>query len=483
MSVWRQSLLPPLAVAALACASLLALPAPARAAHALETAIDPDGPYKGADATLVSQRVRSAGAQKIRLLLNWREVAPDSPPPGFDASNPADPSYDWSQFEAELGPATAAGLEAIVVVRSAPSWASGTEAGRPGTVLPDPGQFARFAHAAAQRYSGGFGGLARVRYWQVWNEPNHFGFLNPQIEGQTLRSPSVYAGLLNAFADAVHAVKPDNVVIAGGLAPFQNPSPTVSAPLTFTRDLLCVSAGPQPKPTCNTRLHFDVWSHHPYTSGSPTHHAAVAGDASIPELVEIKRMLRAAVRAGHVQSSGSVRFWVTEFAWDTNPPDPGAVPLGLHARWTSEALYRMWRAGVSLVTWYKLRDEATGGRSNSSTFQSGLYFRCGDTLSCDKPKPSLRAFRFPFVAFRSGRRVYFWGRTPGGKRKKVIVQQRVGKRWKRLRVPRVDGHGIFSRRVRTFRRGRLRALLQDGSDRSVAFSLRRPPDLPVNPFG
>jgi hypothetical protein len=483
MSFRRHSPLPPLVVAALACISLLALPAPVRAAHPLETAIDPDGPFLGANATLVSQRVRAAGARKFRLLLNWREVAPDNPPAGFDPSNPADPAYDWSQFEAELGPAAAAGLDVIAVVRSAPSWASTAAGGRAGTVFPDPAQLARFAHAAAQRYSGSFGGLPRVRYWQVWNEPNHFGFLNPQYEGQTLRSPGIYANLLNAFADAVHAVRPDNVVIAGALAPFQNPSPPVSPPLTFTRDLLCVSGGSRPKPTCNTRLHFDVWSHHPYTSGSPTHNASVAGDASIPELVEIRRMLRAATRAGHVQSRRSVRFWVTEFAWDTNPPDPGAVPLALHARWTSEALYRMWRAGVSLVTWYKIRDDATRGRPNSSAFQSGLYFRCDDTPACDRPKPSLRAFRFPFVAFRSGRRVYFWGRTPSGKRTRVIVQQRVGKRWKRLRVLRANRYGIFSRRVRTFRRGRLRALLRGGSDQSVAFSLKRPPDLPVNPFG
>jgi hypothetical protein len=65
----------------------------------------------------------------------------------------------------------------------------------------------------------------------------------------------------------------------------------------------------------------------------------------------------------------------------------------------------------------------------------------------------------------------------------VIVQQRAGKHWKRLRVLRANADGIFSRRVRTSRRGRLRALLRDGSDRSVAFSLKRPPDLPVNPFG
>jgi hypothetical protein len=194
------------------------------------------------------------------------------------------------------------------------------------------------------------------------------------------------------------------------------------------------------------------------------------------------RLLRAAVRAGRVVSSGPVRFWVSEFSWDSDPPDPGGAPPRLLKRWVSEALYRMWRSGVSLVTWFKLRDDGDDGQPDSQIFQSGLYFRC-QTLSCDRPKPSLRAFRFPFVAFRSGRRVYFWGRTPDGKRGKVIVQQRRGSRWKRLRGVRTNRYGIFSRRVRTHRHGRLRAVLPGGSDWSVAFSLKRPRDLAVNPFG
>ena len=58
-------------------ALLLALPSAAPAARPLQTAVDPDGPYSGADATLVANRLRAAGASGMRVLLNWREVAPD----------------------------------------------------------------------------------------------------------------------------------------------------------------------------------------------------------------------------------------------------------------------------------------------------------------------------------------------------------------------------------------------------------------------
>jgi hypothetical protein len=463
----------------------LALPASAQATHPLRTAIDPSGPFAGADATLVSQRTREAGATTIRLLLNWKEVAPAAFTPGFDPSNPADPKYDWSGFEAELLPAAAAGLSPLIVIRSAPKWAEGAGTGKVGTVRPDPVQFARFAHAAAERYSGRFGGLPRVRYWQLWNEPNHFGFLTPQTENGVAVSPEHYRAMVNAFADAVHAVNADNMVIAGGLAPFRNggTTQTVLAPLVFMRALLCMSADRKPKPTCNTQVKFDIWSHHPYTSGDPTHHALLPDDVSIADLPKMRRLLSAAIRAGHVVSTHRVGFWVTEFSWDTNPPDPGAVPIQLHARWVAEALFRMWRAGVSLVTWFKIRDDAANGHPHDETFESGLYFRC-QVIACDAPKPALRAFRFPFVAFRRGHRhVYFWGRTPSGRRARVIVEQAVGKRWRRVARMRTDRYGLFSRRIRTARKGRLRARLVRGGDVARPFSLRRPPDLAVNPFG
>ncbi len=471
-----------LLAAACALALGLVLAGTATAARPLQTAIDPDGPFTRDESTIVSKRVREAGASAIRLLMNWREIAPENPSSGFDATDPGESAYDWAAFEAALGPAVAEGLEPIVVIRSAPDWAEGAGAGRQGTVRPDVTHFARFARAAAQRYSGRFGGLPGVRYWQPWNEPNHFGFLNPQAG---LAAAEHYRALLNAFADAVHAVNADNKVIAGGLAPFGNEAPQslVSSPLAFMRALLCMSSDARAKPTCSTRVKLDIWSHHPYTSGSPTHRAKSPDDVSISGIPRMKRLLQAAVRAGHVESSSpSVPLWVTEFAWDSNPPDPKGVPEKLRARWVSEALYRMWRSGVSLVTWFKLRDDATLGRPDSATFQSGFYLRCGE-LSCDKPKLSLYAFRFPLAAFRSGRRVYVWGRTPSGKRATVIVQQKTGRRWRRLARLRANRYGIFQRRIRTRGRGPVRARLSRGQGTSLAFSLQRPRDFPVNPFG
>jgi hypothetical protein len=419
--------------------------------------------------------VKAAGASAVRLIVFWRFIAPEGgsrlKPPGFDATDPASIDYQWDVIDRQVTLAVQNGLQPIVGIQNAPEWAERSREGAPGTRTPDPTELAAFARAAARRYNGAFQGLPRVRYWQVWNEPNLSIFMTPQ-------SADHYRRMVNAFAAAVRGVRRDNLVVAGGLAPFGYKGVAV-APFEFMRDLLCVSAAATPRATCNERISFDVWTHHPYTTGGPTRKATNPNDASLGDLPQMRRVLEAAIRAGHVSSSGKVRFWVTEFSWDSSPPDPIAVPAVLHARWVSEALYRMWRAGVSLVTWFSLRDELL----SESEFQSGLYVRGGASYASARPKLALRAFRFPFVALRSGRAVDVWGRTPGGRPGAVLVERRTGSGWKVVRRLVPNSNGIFRKRFPAGFAGPVRARLATGKDASVPFSLTRPREIQVWPFG
>jgi hypothetical protein len=190
------------------------------------------------------------------------------------------------------------------------------------------------------------------------------------------------------------------------------------------------------------------------------------------------RLLRRATRDKRVHSNRKVRFWVTEFAWDTNPPDPKAVPAALQARWTAEALYRMWDAGISLVAWWRIRDDPL----RTSFYQSGLYFR-GSSIARDRPKRTLYAFRFPFVAFAEDGRVFVWGRTPAGKPGRVAIEQSSSGAWKKLGTLTSDRFGIFSQRYATSDEGPLRARLLAKAEVSVPFSLQAPPDTFYYPFG
>ncbi len=463
----RKALLLALLSAALGAA------APALAAGPLQTAVYVQpGDLSGstADANALLKRIRLGGATAVRLLVSWKDVAPATRPSGFKAGDPSDPAYTWTVADRGIKLAVANGLEPLVTVVSAPSWAEhGSKVGH-GNMRVDSAYLGQFAKAIATRYGGSFEGLPRVRSWLVWNEPNLSSYLAPQISGKKLVGAERYRAMVNAFSASVHSVHHDNVVVAGLLSPFayhKDPGP-----LRFMRAALCMSAGKRPKPTCSARMSFDVWSVHPYTSGGPQHHAFGANDISLGDLSEVRRLLDAAVRARHVLPSRPVRLWITEFSWDSKPPDPKGVPLKLESQWISQGLYEMWKAGVSLVTWFILRDQP-----RSTSFQSGLYFQNW------KPKPALDAFRFPFVAFRQRKGTFVWGRAPGGKPDTVLIERSAKHGWKRVTALRTNPFGIFTKTLSlrlppsAFMRARV------SGAKSIAFPLKPPPDLNVTPFG
>jgi hypothetical protein len=315
-----------------------------------------------------------------------------------------------------------------------------------------------------------------VRYWQVWNEPNLESFLAQPRDW----AAGQYRAMVNAVAAAVKGVDASNVVVAGGLGPFGGAGVLGGdrgtygvRPLPFMRRMLCLGDGRRPRAVCHEPVRFDVWAHHPYTSGAPTRQALQPGDASMGDLPEMRRLLIAAQRAGNVLAPRRVAFWATEFSWDTDPPDAGGVPPRLHARWVADAMYRMWRSGISRAFWFQLRDLPR----EDSIWQSGLYFGDG------RAKPALRAFRFPFVAFARGRSIAVWARVPQGDAQIVVIEQRRATGWRRVARVRSDEDGIVEATVRRRRRGALRARVWDSGETSRAFSLTRPRERQFNPFG
>ena len=314
--------------------------------------------------------------------------------------------------------------------------------------------------------------------FQVWNEPNLSVDLSPA-------NGSTYRPMVNAVAAAVHAVDSTNLVVAGGLEPIGHPKGKKVAwyslaPLAFMRSLLCLSKGAHPRATCHNPVHFDAWSHHPYTHGGPFGRAGRPDNVELGDLPRMKALLQAGVRAHHVISAHPVQFWVTEFGWDTNPPRPHAASLSLAARWTSESLYQMWHSGVSLVTWFLLEDFAS-----PSPFQSGLYFRT-PFLGTARAKPTLTAFRFPFIAYLKGKTVSVWGRDATSDKQTAKIEFRRGKsgKWRTVALVGSNTNGIFRATVKlkASKKDWLRASAP-GSGKSLAFSLTRPKAPYIGPWG
>jgi hypothetical protein len=455
-----------LCVLVLATAAAAAATADAAPVRPLETAIVDPVEFTSPTADVALEHAVKAGAAAIKVPVFWDTIAPVKRPAGFKPSDPLDPAYYWKGLDTELRLIRSHGLEPSVYIAGPPDWAKRK---LDGFQRVDPAQYRLFVLAAVRRYSGDTQGLPRVRYWEAWNEPN-------KVPGREFKPGAAdwYRELVNAFARSAHTVK-GNAVIAGGLAPFG--ISTAVAPLAFMRSLLCLSPGRKPHVTCRAKVNFDIWSTDPYSAGGPTHQAYRKNDVSIGDLPEMKAVLDAGVRLGHVVSTQPVRFWVTEFSWDSDPPDPKGVPAALEGRWVAEALYRMWSSGVSLVTWFTLRDQPV----RTSPYQSGLYFR-GSSLADDRPKPALTGFRFPFVAFpRAKKNVFVWARTPTGKAATIVVEQRGSSGWRRLGAVRANSAGIASATLSARGRGPVRGRI--GGDASLPFSLVAPPDRIYQPFG
>lgn len=409
------------------------------------------------------------GANFVRLPLSWRQVAPSEPEA---PANPDNQKYDWDLFDAQVEAALAAGLTPIVFIHRAPNWAENNGKGGPnpagvaeGSWKPDPAALEKFAQAAAahdesERPWGG------VRYWQVWNEPNLNAHLYPQKKDGKLFAPVRYRKMVNAVATGVHTLDETDDVVAGGLAPYGQYRKGRTAPMTFMRKMLCMSKRPY-SPVCPATSQFEIWSHHPYSCGGPNRHAYSSNDIAVADLPEMRRLLNAAIRYDRVVRERAVRFWVTELGWITKPPRTDGVPLKLHARWTAEALYRSWKAGVTLVTWFPLVDRPR----STGPWQSGLYTRYGEPKTA-----SLRAFRFPFVAYVRSGRVFTWGRTsPNLRNRYVTIERRTSSGgWRAVGRVWAGRTGVFKKTFSISTSGSLRARVGDAP--STKFSLNRPND-------
>ena len=389
------------------------------------------------------QRSAAAGAGIVRIDVGWPVSDAVRRPVGFNARNPADPHYDFTQDDAAIKAAAADGLRVLAVFTGAPRWARGTRSpgGRvAGSWRPDPQAVGDYGIALATRYSGRYPDpaapghmLPRVAALQVWNEPNLSLYLSPQWSGGRAVAPVLYRRMLNAVYRGVKAVDPHALVVAAGTAPFGDPPGGQRLPpVDFWRDLLCLTqagAGLQAA-RCPDPVHFDVFAHHPYSVGSPTASALEPDDVSIPDLGKLTRLVQAAERVGTVLPREAHPLWITEVSYDSRPPDPQGVPILEQARWLEQTLAELWREGAQAVFWNQVGDQPPIP-SYGATAQSGVYYLGG------RPKPALTAFRFPLVAWRTGRSTLeVWGRAPASGR--LVVQMRAGSAWKPVRTLQVN---------------------------------------------
>jgi len=401
----------------------------------------------------------------VRLIVQWRAVAAEVPP--SDPTDPSSSAYDFSEIDRAVREADQRGLDIMFTIYSAPDWAEGPgrpSSVRPGTWRPDPAAFGDFATALARRYSGGFpdpegsAALPRVRHYEVWNEPNLIGFISPQWEGGKPASPSIYRELLNSAAEAVKAVRRDNLVVGPGTSAFGHPTGgDQMRPLIFLRELLCLKGRNKPKAKpCPARPKLDIVSHHPISINEGPHYTAEhPDDVSSGDLDKVRRTTRAAEKVGTLPG-GRAPLWVTEYWWLSKPGSSRGVAPIKQARWIEESLYVFWKDGAQVAIDYLLRDDPT--------YATGLFFADG------REKPAYRAFSFPFVTERrSRRRVTAWGKAPESG--SLRIELRKGGRWELAKRLAVGAGEVFKTAVALRGQGEFRASL--GDQRSLVWRQKR----------
>src|SRR4051794_39077833 len=345
----------------------------------------------------------SLGTQVVRFTLRWDQVAPRRP---ASPRNPADPAYDWGQFDTVLRGLHAEGIPAVVTLYGSPTWANG---GHPPNWLPTKG-FADFAYAASKQFPW-------VHQWTVWNEPNGRTFAVPV-------SPAAYVRrLLNPAYASLHQANRANVVAGGVTSPRKTPSGM--SPLQFMLGMKLAGA------------RLDAYAHNPYpvsTRETPFRSACerctVLTMASLP-----------AIRADVTRYFGaSKQLWLTEYGYQTNPPDTLlGVSYAKQATYLGEAAFRVWRQrGVNVLIQFLVRDEPSVGG-----WQSGLYTVGG------APKPAAHAFALPLAQLaRSGSRVSLWGMVrPGTGARPYALQVKSGRAWRTVATGRTAANGVFSRSI------------------------------------
>lgn len=213
---------------------------------------------------------------------------------------PQPPKSAWDKYDLIVAEAAANGLTILARLDAPPQWAQlcPTEDHSAPARNSD---FADFVRAVVSRYRG------KIRYFQIWNEPNLRGEWTSKLNGQCVQQPNAaeYTALLKAAYEAAHAANPAVVILMAPLAQTVETGPANLSDLLYLQGMY--DAGAQP--------YFDVASVMAYGLGQgPDDRRAE------PQRINFARpLLTREIMARNGDSAKAV--WASEVGWMSLPPD------------------------------------------------------------------------------------------------------------------------------------------------------------------
>jgi hypothetical protein len=457
--------------AAVIAAAALALPSAASASKT-QLQMFQDGGQLQADPAGALAKFRALGANSIRVVVFWYQIAPKpdaKTKPKFNATDPnAYPSANWTIWDTIVRDAAADGIKVdFTVAGGSPTWADGP--GIPKAYLhashfawkPNAAEYGQFMQAMGKRYSGTFTPkgqstrLPKVTMWSLWNEPNFGEDLGPQAinDSTVLTAPMYYRNLANQGYNALKKTGHSrDTILMGELAvegfePSRQPKstgglPGVSGqtrPQLFLRQLYCVDNSFKPltgstakavgcPATAAARRKFRSQnpglfnvtglSIHPYAQNqSPV---SKAGDK--PDFIHFPDIPAAEALIDHLNriygSNKHYSIYNDEYGYITNPPylkrrNHNYVSPATAAYYINWAEYLSWKNPriASYMQFLLLDPPPTTGPY--AGFASGLYFSDG------KPKVVLPAYQVPVympkTKLNDGQSAEVWGEARASK--------------------------------------------------------------------
>lgn len=262
-----------------------------------------------------------AGAKVVRTSPGWGQVQPKKG------------AWDYSLYDRMVNLYADSGMELQAGFGLCTGWGKAADArlrdGGPdrldnGRSMPDLGLWRAYVRNTVSRYRG------RIRYWEVWNEPDLAHFANFGVED--------YARLLAASREEAKKADPEALVMNGGFAGL-----TAPAQIAYQRDFLEKAGG-----------QFDIHAFHQH------------GDFGV-----FRQVIDGVFLPQRRETGTAVPWYANETAMHS---------LGDQEKFQAETLFSKlifaWARGAIGYTWYDLRNDgfsATDAEHNYGMMTNDFY--------------------------------------------------------------------------------------------------------------
>ena len=227
---------------------------------------------------------REAGIVWAKQQFPWYEI------------EPRQDQFKWQKYDAIVDLCEAHGVQIVARLDSAPNW-SRQDNSMPGRPPDDMALYGEFVYRFVNRYRG------RIRYIQIWNEPNLF------IEwGNRPVDPAGYTDLLRLAYRRAKEADPDVYVLSAPLAitlgePHPEPGKwRAMSDLQFLQEMYEAGAAP----------YFDILSANAFGMDLPPEDPASPGKLNFARVALQREIME---RYGDVKKP----IWFNEYGWNAAP--------------------------------------------------------------------------------------------------------------------------------------------------------------------